>query len=72
MWRPPIKFITIHCKPPPFTTTATATANSEHIDAWIIFAGLLGLIAIYPYGNVAAIDAYFLSASASTESGLNT
>ncbi|KFY67643.1 hypothetical protein V497_00265, partial [Pseudogymnoascus sp. VKM F-4516 (FW-969)] len=40
--------------------------------AWIIFAGLLGLIVIYPYGNVRAVDAYFFGASASTESGLNT
>lgn len=34
--------------------------------------GLLGLIVIYPFGNIAAIDAYFFGASASTESGLNT
>ncbi|PCG89592.1 Potassium transport protein, high-affinity [Penicillium occitanis (nom. inval.)] len=34
--------------------------------------GILGLIIIYPFGNVAAIDAYFFGASASTESGLNT
>jgi hypothetical protein len=30
------------------------------------------MIAIYPYGNVSAVDAYFFGASASTESGLNT
>lgn len=40
--------------------------------AWIIFAGLLALVVIYPYGNVSAIDAWFFGASASTESGLNT
>ncbi|KAI1855943.1 hypothetical protein JX265_012026 [Neoarthrinium moseri] len=39
---------------------------------WIIFMGLLSLVVIYPMGNVAAIDAYFFGASASTESGLNT
>lgn len=33
---------------------------------------ILGLIVLYPYGNVRAIDAYFFGASASTESGLNT
>jgi hypothetical protein len=42
------------------------------IDAWIITAGLLALVVIYPYGNVSAIDAWFFGASASTESGLNT
>ncbi|KFY91397.1 hypothetical protein V498_05481 [Pseudogymnoascus sp. VKM F-4517 (FW-2822)] len=40
--------------------------------SWIIFAGILGLVVIYPYGNVRAVDAYFFGASASTESGLNT
>ncbi|KAH7016190.1 cation transport protein-domain-containing protein [Microdochium trichocladiopsis] len=40
--------------------------------AWIIFCGLLGLIVLAPEGNVAAVDAYFFGASASTESGLNT
>ncbi|KAJ5484825.1 Low-affinity potassium transport protein [Penicillium diatomitis] len=39
---------------------------------WIIFMGLLSLAIIYPYGNLAAVDAYFFGASASTESGLNT
>ncbi|KAK7973599.1 hypothetical protein PG989_015447 [Apiospora arundinis] len=39
---------------------------------WIICCSILGLIIIYPYGNVSAIDAYFFGASASTESGLNT
>lgn len=39
---------------------------------WIIFCSILGLIVIYPFGNVTAIDAYFFGASASTESGLNT
>jgi Trk-type K+ transport system membrane component len=40
--------------------------------AWIIFAGLLALVVIYPYGNMSAMDAWFFGASASTESGLNT
>ncbi|KAJ0419228.1 putative cation transporter [Aspergillus carlsbadensis] len=40
--------------------------------AYIIFMGILGVIVLYPYGNLRAIDAYFFGASASTESGLNT
>jgi hypothetical protein len=40
--------------------------------AWIIFAGLLALVVVYPYGNVSAMDAWFFGVSASTESGLNT
>ncbi|KAH8742650.1 cation transport protein-domain-containing protein [Diaporthe sp. PMI_573] len=40
--------------------------------AWIILCGLLGLVVLTPEGNIAAIDAYFFGASASTESGLNT
>ncbi|KAI9801200.1 MAG: hypothetical protein M1825_003474 [Sarcosagium campestre] len=40
--------------------------------AWIIGAGILGLIIIYPFGNLASVDAYFFGVSASTESGLNT
>ncbi|PLB50276.1 cation transporter [Aspergillus steynii IBT 23096] len=39
--------------------------------AYIIFLGILGLIILYPYGNLTAIDAYFFGVSASTESGLN-
>ncbi|KAG8417031.1 hypothetical protein J3459_013084 [Metarhizium acridum] len=34
--------------------------------------GLLSFPVLYTYGNLAAIDAYFFGASASTESGLNT
>ena len=34
--------------------------------------GLLALVVMCPAGNMAAIDAYFFGASASTESGLNT
>lgn len=30
------------------------------------------MIIVYPYGNLAAVDAYFFGVSASTESGLNT
>ncbi|QPC59907.1 hypothetical protein HYE67_002138 [Fusarium culmorum] len=40
--------------------------------AYIIFMGLMALPILYPYGNMAAIDAWFFGASASTESGLNT
>ncbi|KAL4939589.1 hypothetical protein BDV06DRAFT_224861 [Aspergillus oleicola] len=40
--------------------------------AYIIFMGILGLVVLYPYGNLRAVDAYFFGASASTESGLNT
>ncbi|KAG9232849.1 putative cation transporter [Amylocarpus encephaloides] len=39
---------------------------------YIITAGILGLILIYPSGNMRAVDAYFFGVSASTESGLNT
>ncbi|EHA26772.1 hypothetical protein ASPNIDRAFT_130818, partial [Aspergillus niger ATCC 1015] len=38
----------------------------------ILFLGLLGLVVLYPYGNLRAIDAYFFGVSSSTESGLNT
>ncbi|EWZ78216.1 hypothetical protein FOCG_17338 [Fusarium oxysporum f. sp. radicis-lycopersici 26381] len=34
--------------------------------------GFLAIPILYPYGNMAAIDAWFFGASASTESGLNT
>ncbi|RAL01182.1 putative potassium uptake transporter [Aspergillus ibericus CBS 121593] len=40
--------------------------------AYIIFLGLLGLVVLYPYGNLRAIDSYFFGVSSSTESGLNT
>ncbi|KAB2568855.1 Potassium transport protein 1 [Lasiodiplodia theobromae] len=40
--------------------------------AYIIFLGIVGLIVIYPYGNLRAVDAYFFGVSATTESGLNT
>ncbi|PWY95236.1 cation transporter [Aspergillus sclerotioniger CBS 115572] len=40
--------------------------------AYIIFLGLLGLVILYPYSNLRAIDSYFFGVSASTESGLNT
>ncbi|KAL4916719.1 cation transport protein-domain-containing protein [Aspergillus aurantiobrunneus] len=40
--------------------------------AYIILMGVLGVIVLYPHGNLRAIDAYFFGASASTESGLNT
>ncbi|KAF1969798.1 potassium transporter [Bimuria novae-zelandiae CBS 107.79] len=40
--------------------------------AYILSLGVLGLIIMYPYGNLRAVDAYFFGVSASTESGLNT
>ncbi|PKY07405.1 cation transporter [Aspergillus campestris IBT 28561] len=40
--------------------------------AFIIFLGLLGLVILYPYGNLHAVDAYFFGVSAATESGINT
>ncbi|GAB1313193.1 Potassium transport protein [Madurella fahalii] len=40
--------------------------------AYIITLSLLGLLILYPYGNLSAVDAYFFGASSSTESGLNT
>ncbi|KAF2744511.1 potassium transporter [Sporormia fimetaria CBS 119925] len=40
--------------------------------AYIILFGILGIVILLPYGNLAAIDAYFMGVSASTESGLNT
>lgn len=46
--------------------------RADGLDAYIIFMGLLGLVVLYPAGNMAAVDAYFFGASASTESGLNT
>lgn len=33
--------------------------------------GLLSIPFLYLYGNISAIDAYFMGSSASTESGLN-
>ncbi|KAF2689254.1 potassium transport protein 1 [Lentithecium fluviatile CBS 122367] len=39
---------------------------------YILSFGILALTILYPYGNLAAIDAYFFGVSASTESGLNT
>lgn len=40
--------------------------------AYIVVMGLLSLPVLYPLGNLAAVDAYFMGCSASTESGLNT
>ncbi|KAF2274229.1 potassium transport protein 1 [Westerdykella ornata] len=40
--------------------------------AYIIIFGILGIVILYPFGNLTAIDAYFMGVSASTESGLNT
>ncbi|GJC82578.1 high-affinity potassium transport protein [Colletotrichum liriopes] len=40
--------------------------------AWVIFCAVFALPVMMPYGNLAAIDAFFFGASASTESGLNT
>ncbi|KAL1642913.1 hypothetical protein SLS58_005155 [Diplodia intermedia] len=41
-------------------------------NAYIVLAGIVGFIVIYPYGNLRAVDAYFFGVSATTESGLNT
>ncbi|XHG01482.1 hypothetical protein AWENTII_004863 [Aspergillus wentii] len=40
--------------------------------AYIIFLGILGLVILYPYGNLSAADAYFFGVSTSTVTGLNT
>ncbi|KAL3246589.1 hypothetical protein ABHI18_012673 [Aspergillus niger] len=63
---------------PILLTTITCPANvgvlvkSTGNYAYISFCGLLGLVILYPYGNLKAVDAFFFGASASTESGLNT
>lgn len=71
MWRPtiPINFITLHCRSggPVLVLLKLNFAS----DAWIIFCSLLGLVVLYPNGDMSAIDAFFFGASASTESGLN-
>lgn len=74
MWHPPANFITLHCEcyTSYYILKRTEFDANWFADAWIVCMGLLGLIVIAPYGNVAAIDAYFFGASASTESGLNT
>ncbi|GME36548.1 Potassium transporter [Neofusicoccum parvum] len=50
----------------------SACPPTGRVDAYILLLGILGLIVIYPYGNVPAVDAYFFGVSATTESGLNT
>ena len=68
-WLPKLNFSTLHCK------SCCPSVTVQHlirIDAYIIFAGIFSFIIIYPYGNMAAVDAYFFGASGSTESGLNT
>lgn len=47
-------------------------ARLTNADAYIILLGLLGLVILYPYGNLHAVDAYFFGVSAATESGINT
>jgi hypothetical protein len=70
MWKPPIHFITLHCE---YQYQHLKDASDySYADTYIVFLGILGLIVIYPYGNLAAVDAYFFGVSASTESGLNT
>ncbi|KAG7084924.1 low-affinity potassium transport protein [Colletotrichum scovillei] len=39
---------------------------------WILFCSLLSWVILFPYGNLAAVDAFFFGCSSSTESGLNT
>lgn len=34
--------------------------------------GLLGIVVLYPCGNISVVDSYFFGVSSSTESGLNT
>jgi hypothetical protein len=53
-----------------FCTTKLKFITLHYI--WIIFCASLSLVILYPYGNLAAVDAFFFGASASTESGLNT
>lgn len=71
MWKPPVNFLTLHCL---FLSHAPCMLNARltNADAYIIFLGLLGLIILYPYGNLHAVDAYFFGVSAATESGINT
>ncbi|KAE8379666.1 cation transport protein-domain-containing protein [Aspergillus bertholletiae] len=38
---------------------------------YIIFCSLLGIVILYPYGNLSAIDAFFFGVSSATVSGLN-
>lgn len=70
MWRLPINFVTLHCEYQSYSFQLHA--NKNYADAYIIFMSILGLIVLYPGGNMAAVDAYFFGASGSTESGLNT
>lgn len=44
----------------------------ERLDVYIIGLATIGLIILYPGGNLAAIDAFFLGVSAGTVTGLTT
>lgn len=74
MWKPQLNFITLHCMSTRASAAGPGSFCSDHAftDAYILSFGILALVVIYPYGNLAAIDAYFFGVSASTESGLNT
>ncbi|GFF78286.1 putative cation transporter [Aspergillus udagawae] len=39
--------------------------------AYIVTLGILGIVILYPYGNLSVVDAYLFGVSSSTESGLN-
>ena len=71
MWRLHVNFVTLHCEYPR-KPVLSAMLTVVTTDAYIIFMSVLGLIVLYPGGNMPAVDAYFFGASGSTESGLNT
>ncbi|KAF1936399.1 TrkH-domain-containing protein [Clathrospora elynae] len=52
-------------------TRMLGNINQPSVYAYILSFGMLALIILYPYGNFAAVDAYFFDASVSTESGLD-
>ena len=82
-WRPssPFKksylnFLTIHCKLPfsrweKHVVLEYVLMARILVDAYIIGISILGSILIYPKGGMSYIDALFMSASASTQCGLN-
>lgn len=82
-WRPssPFKmrylnFLVLHCKLPLYRQEALLVSrylltSEVLIDAYIIGISILGSILIYPAGGMSYIDAVFMSASASTQCGLN-
>ena len=73
MWKPPINFITLHCKSASILCNHTESSHltTAFPDAYIISFGILALVILYPEKNLRTVDAYFFGVSASTESGLN-